>query len=70
MHSLLSLLQGETQHCIANHLLPAGYVLDPEYRKHDVMANLEVQQGFMRLAKKLLPDEDLATLTVDLMKFR
>ena len=60
----------ELQHSFANHMLPVGYVLDPEYSKHDVMADMEVQQGFVRTAQKLLPDVDLTTLTVDLMKFR
>ena len=59
-----------SKHCHANHLPPAGYVLDPEYHKHDVLGNMEVQQGFMRTAKKLFPDVDLAILTADLTKFR
>ena len=51
-------------------MLPAGSVLDPEYKKHDALANMEVQQGFVRMAQKLLPDVDLTTLTVELMRFR
>ena len=75
MHILLSVFQPlHGRHSIAGPLLPAGYVLDPEYMSHDVMGIPEVAQGFLRYAKRMLPDEPMTNLAqkldAELKKFR
>ena len=71
MHSLLCVLQGvHEQQSSADHMLPAGYVLDPEYLKHDVMGIPEVAIGFVRQTKRMLPGASMANLTSELMRFR
>ena len=50
--------------------LPAGYVCDPEYRKHDVFDIPEVAAGFRRLARKIVPADDYDKLNLELETYR
>ena len=57
-------------HSIDGKWLPAGYVCDPEYRKHDVWDIPEVATGFRRLARKLVPADDFDKLDLKLERYR
>ena len=51
-------------------MLSAGYVLDPEYLKHDVMGIAEMAIGFVPQTRRMLPDVSMAKLTSELTGFR
>ena len=57
-------------HSIDNKLLPAGYVCDPEYQKHDVFDIPEVGAGFWRQARKMVPADDYGKLNLELETHR
>ena len=57
-------------HNIDDKWLPAGYVCDPEYRKHDVFDIPEVAAGFRRLARKMVPADDYDKLNLELETYR